>query len=397
MTNHPAVLALEDGTIFKGIAFGHITEAICLSVGEVVFNTSISGYQEIITDPSYTDQIITLTYPQIGNVGISTEDRESNRIYAKGLIVRQLPKQTSNWRSQLTLTQFLAEQKIIGLANIDTRALTRVLREKGALNGCIVAAPVIDESLIQSAVAKAKSFEGLNGKNLAKTVSVTEPYVWKEGGFWDSPKPQKNATEKHFKVLVLDYGIKKTILRVLDELGCHLQVMPYDTTAEEILQYNPDGVFLSNGPGDPKACTTAIRTIQALVNEKIPLFGICLGFQLLGLALGAKTIKMKFGHHGGNHPVQCESTKQVYITSQNHGFAVDEATLPINLLTTHRSLFDRTLQGFRHKDLPIFGFQGHPEAGPGPNDARVLFQTFIDSMLSYQKNKDALKLTMVTE
>lgn len=395
MTNHPAILALEDGTIFKGIAFGHITEAICLSIGEVVFNTSISGYQEIITDPSYTDQIITLTYPQIGNVGINTEDRESNKIYAKGLIVRQLPKQTSNWRSQLTLAQFLAEQKILGLANIDTRALTRLLREKGALNGCIVAAPVIDEALIQSAIAKAKGFEGLNGKNLAQTVSVTAPYVWKEGGMWGS---LKSHPEKHiFKVLVLDYGIKKTILRVLDELGCHLQVMPYDTTLEEILQYNPDGVFLSNGPGDPKACTTAITTIQALIKEKIPMFGICLGFQLLGLAMGAKTIKMKFGHHGGNHPVQCEMTKQVYITSQNHGFAVDETTLPTDLQATHRSLFDKTLQGFRHKHLPIFGFQGHPEAGPGPNDARVLFQTFIDSMLSHQKLKDTLKLTMVTE
>ena len=394
LTHHPAVLALEDGTVFKGIAFGYINETAHFSMGEVVFNTSISGYQEIITDPSYSDQIITLTYPQIGNVGINSEDEESSQIYAKGLIVRQLPKRTSNWRSQLSLSQYLAKHKIVGLSNIDTRALTRIIREKGALSGCIATAPIMTEALIETAIEKAKSFDGLNGKNLAKTVSTLAPYVWQAGGTWQCSK-LKPTKEKKYNVVVLDYGVKKTILRVLDDLDCRLTVMPYETDINEILGLNPDGVFLSNGPGDPKACTQAIHMIQQLIPHQIPIFGICLGFQLLGLAMGAKTVKMKFGHHGGNHPVQCEHSKRVYITSQNHGFAVDEATLPDELIITHRSLFDKTLQGLQHNTLPIFGFQGHPEAGPGPNDARCLFQVFIESMKNYQLARENLKLNTV--
>lgn len=395
MIHHPAMLVLEDGTVFKGIAFGYISKSPIFSVGEVVFNTSISGYQEIITDPSYAEQIITLTYPQIGNVGINFDDHESNQIYAKGLIIRKLPLQTSNWRAATTLAQFLSQQKILGLANIDTRHLTRCLREKGAMNGCIVSAPYIDEGLIEIALNKAKQFLGLEGLNLAKVVSTPTPYLWNEGGNWGSPKPPQLLRPYH--VVAIDFGIKKTILRILHDLGCQISVVPYHTPIADILDLQPDGLFLSNGPGDPQACTDLIERLKQWMNAKIPIFGICLGFQLLGLALGAKTMKMKFGHHGGNHPVQCEKTQRVFITSQNHGFAIDEQTLPESLSVTHRSLFDHTLQGIMHKTLPFYGFQGHPEAGPGPNDARILFQDFIQAMKSYQKTKQPLSLNIATE
>lgn len=396
MSHHPAILVLQDGTLFSGTGFGYIGESALFSVGEVVFNTSISGYQEIITDPSYTDQIVTLTYPQIGNVGVNQADLESNQIYAKGLIIRQLPKVTSNWRAQLSLAEFLKQHKVIGLSNIDTRALTRHIRTHGAQNGCIVTAPILQDEYIQQALHNAKNFAGLNGKNLAKTVSTLEPYQWREGGTWklEEAEPVRKSL---YRVVVFDYGVKKTILRVLDDMGCELYVVPYETSVAEVMQYKPDGVFLSNGPGDPKACDEAIQIIRQLIELEIPLFGICLGFQLLGLAMGAKTVKMKFGHHGGNHPVQCDFSKQVLITSQNHGFAVDETTLPDFLEATHRSLFDQTLQGLRHKTLPIFGFQGHPEAGPGPNEARALFKPFIESMKIYQQSKQLLSLNTVTE
>lgn len=393
MTHHLAALVLEDGMVFEGTAFGFINENAHFSMGEVVFNTSISGYQEIITDPSYNQQIITLTYPHIGNVGINTNDEEAPHIYAKGLIIRQLPKRTSNWRSQLSLDEYLKQHKVVGLAQIDTRALTRHIREKGALNGCIITAPVITKALIDTALAKIADFEGLVGKNLAKAVSTPTPYLWQGGGAWQSV--EHLPSEKKYHVAVLDYGVKHSILRVLDDLGCRLSVLPYDTSPEDILALKPDGVFLSNGPGDPTACVEAIYNIQQLISKKIPLFGICLGFQLLGLAMGAQTIKMKFGHHGGNHPVQCVRNKKVYITSQNHGFAVDEINLPDDLRVTHRSLFDKTLQGFEHKTLPIFGFQGHPEAGPGPNDARCLFQMFVELMKDYQLTRKNLTLNKV--
>jgi carbamoyl-phosphate synthase small subunit len=377
----PALLALEEGSLFEGIAFGHLSPQSVHAVGEVVFNTAMTGYQEILTDPSYANQLISLTYPHIGNVGTNLEDRESNDVYAKGLIVRQLPHRTSNWRSQTSLEQFLVQHRILGIAEIDTRRLTRLIREKGALKGCIYSAPTIDAKATEKAFAYARGFGGLKGLDLAQVVTTQTPYLWQEGGSWPNTAKRKNE----FHIVAYDFGIKKTILRCLHDLGCSITVVPAKTTATEVLALNPDGVFLSNGPGDPEPCDYAISAIQQLMVNKIPLFGICLGHQLLALASGAKTHKMKFGHHGGNHPVRALRTQKVMITSQNHGFAVDEQHFPDCLEVTHRSLFDNTIQGIRHRTKPAFSFQGHPEAGPGPNDAKVLFEEFIQLMREHSK------------
>lgn len=376
-----ALLALEDGSLFEGVGFGHFSHVAVHAVGEVVFNTAMTGYQEILTDPSYANQLITLTYPHIGNVGINLEDNESNSIYAKGLIVRQLPLRVSNWRHQTTVDAFLAQHRVLGIAEIDTRRLTRILREKGALKGCIYSAPVITAKEAEIAIEHARAFCGLKGLDLAKEVTTATPYVWQEGGLW---RTKSQFSGKPFKVIAYDFGIKKTILRVLDTLGCQVTVVPAKTSAIDVLALSPDGVFLSNGPGDPEPCDYAIGAIQQLLHHNIPLFGICLGHQLLGLACGAKTIKMKAGHHGGNHPVKSLKTHKVMITSQNHGFTVDDESIPDCVEVTHRSLFDNTVQGIKHRTKPAFGFQGHPEAGPGPNEARVLFQDFIQAMHDYR-------------
>ena len=393
MANHPALLVLEDGTLLKGIAFGHLTSMPNFSVGEVVFNTAMSGYQEILSDPSYAGQLITFTYPQIGNVGANSADMESQQIFAKGLIIRKLPNQYSNWRANTSLSQFLAHNQTVGIANLDTRYLTRLIREKGALNGCLLSAPVISDALIKEALDKAKQHQGLEGQNLAQVVSCAQAYLWQEGGTWQH---KKLASKRVLKVVAIDFGIKKNILRILHDLGCQITVVPYHTCVEDILALSPDGIFLSNGPGDPKACGHAIQTVQALTHSAIPMFGICLGFQLIALALGAKTLKMKFGHHGGNHPVQ-DNNQRVFITSQNHGFAVDEQSLPDTLQVTHRSLFDQTIQGLQHRLLPLFGFQGHPEAGPGPNDGRKLFNDFINAMKVHQTQVQSQLQDTVTE
>lgn len=382
----PALLALEDGSLFEGIAFGHLSHSAFHAVGEVVFNTAMTGYQEVLTDPSYAGQLITLTYPHIGNVGINLDDRESNTIYAKGLIVRQLPYQVSNWRQQTTLGQFLAQHQIVGIAEIDTRRLTRLIREKGALKGCIYSAPTLHPAMHEEAIAHARAACGLQGLDLAKEVTTHSPYLWQEGGVWGTPKRTKSATTD-LQVVAYDFGIKKTILRCLADLGCAITVVPAKTSAEEVLALSPDGIFLSNGPGDPAPCDYAIKAIQQFLQHNIPVFGICLGHQLLALACGAKTIKMKFGHHGGNHPVRDLNNQRVLITSQNHGFTVEENSIPHCLEVTHRSLFDHTIQGFKHREKPAFGFQGHPEAGPGPNDARSLFQDFIRSMHAFRQEE----------
>jgi len=364
-----ALLALEDGTVYHGESIG----AIGQSVGEVVFNTSMTGYQEILTDPSYCRQIVTLTYPHIGNTGVNVEDEESDNIYASGLIIRELSPVVSSWRSEEALDAYLERHNVVGLAGIDTRSLTRLIREKGAMKGCIVAGDDID---IEAAIAAAKAFQGLKGLDLAKQVSTKETYNWDEA-CWHIDG-QTKAVEPKYHVVAYDYGAKKNILRMLVERGCKLTVVPAETPVEDVLAMNPDGVFLSNGPGDPEPCDYAIKAIQTLLEKNIPTFGICLGHQLLGLACGAKTVKMKFGHHGANHPVQELLAGLVMITSQNHSFAVDEATLPDTLETTHRSLFDGTLQGIHHTSKPAFSFQGHPEASPGPQDAAPLFDHFID-------------------
>ncbi len=379
----PALLALEDGSLFEGIAFGHLSHSAVHAVGEVVFNTAMSGYQEILTDPSYAGQLITLTYPHIGNVGINLDDRESNSIFAKGLIIRQLPYQISNWRQQTALEQFLAQHKILGIAEIDTRRLARIIREKGALKGCIYSAPVIKPNMAGEAIALANAWKGLKGMDLAQAVTTTSPYLWQEGGIWPACRSHP-PNNQDWQVVAYDFGIKKTILRCLSDLGCTITVVPAKTLAEEVLALAPDGIFLSNGPGDPEPCDYAIQAIQQFLQAGLPLFGICLGHQLLALAAGAKTTKMKFGHHGANHPVRVLKSNQVWITSQNHGFTVDESSLPGCLEVTHRSLFDSTIQGIRHRTLPAFGFQGHPEAGPGPNDARSLFGDFIEMMRQYR-------------
>jgi carbamoyl-phosphate synthase small subunit len=364
-----ALLALEDGTVYHGESIG----ATGQSVGEVVFNTSMTGYQEILTDPSYCRQIVTLTYPHIGNVGVNAEDEESDAIYASGLIIRDLSPVVSNWRSEESLDDYLTHHKVVGLAGIDTRALTKRIREKGAMKGCIVAGDNID---VDAAIAAAKAFDGLKGMDLAKVVTTDKAYQWTEACWQLNGESQAKA--ERFHVVAYDFGAKKNILRMLVERGCKLTVVPAQTPAEEVLALNPDGVFLSNGPGDPEPCDYAIKAIQTLLEKDLPIFGICLGHQLLGLACGAKTEKMKFGHHGANHPVQDTDSKVVMITSQNHGFAVQESSLPATLKATHRSLFDGTLQGIHHTSKPAFSFQGHPEASPGPQDAAPLFDHFID-------------------
>jgi len=369
----PALLALEDGTLFRGTAIGSEGS----STGEVVFNTSLTGYQEILTDPSYARQIVTLTYPHIGNVGVNREDEESTAVWAAGLVIRDLPLMASNFRSEQTLDAYLREHSIIGIADIDTRKLTRLLREKGAQSGCLMAGE-IDEA---EALAQARAFAGLKGMDLAKEVSVTEPYVWREGA-WTLGQGYSTRDDFRFKVVAYDFGVKRNILRMLVDRGCDLTVVPAYTPAADVLARNPDGIFLSNGPGDPEPCDYAIAAIRAFLETDIPVFGICLGHQLLALASGAKTQKMKFGHHGANHPVQNLDDKTVMITSQNHGFAVDESSLPANLRATHRSLFDGSLQGIHRTDKPAFSFQGHPEASPGPHDVAPLFDHFVELMVA---------------
>lgn len=370
-----AVLVLEDGTLFKGQSIGISGQA----VGEVVFNTAMTGYQEILSDPSYARQIITLTYPHIGNTGINDEDMESARVHAAGLVVRDVPLRVSNWRSQMDLSAFLKKQKVVAIAGIDTRRLTRILREKGAQSGCIVAAGKTGKLDKNAALEAAKKFGGLKGLDLAKVVTTNSSYVWSEGE-WVLGSGYTDAGDMPLKVVAYDFGIKRNILRMLAQRGCEVTVVPANTLASDVLAMQPDGVFLSNGPGDPEPCTYAIDAIAEIVNTGLPVFGICLGHQLLGLASGARTLKMKFGHHGANHPVQDLASGRVMITSQNHGFAIDEASLPDNLEVTHRSLFDNTIQGVRRTDKPAFSFQGHPEASPGPHDVAPLFDQFIESM-----------------
>jgi len=366
----PAILALADGTVFRGYAIG----AVGSTSGEVVFNTAMTGYQEILTDPSYCRQIVTLTYPHIGNVGCNAEDFESRANFAAGLVIRDLPIRAESWRLQETLSDYLKQHGIVAIAGIDTRKLTRILREKGAQAGCIMAVEV-DEA---KAVAEARAFPGLAGMDLAKVVSVDSPYEW-DGGEWTLTGYQAPAAPQ-FKVVAYDYGIKHNILRMLAERGCQVTVVPAQTSAADVLKYEPDGIFLSNGPGDPEPCDYAIAAIRELLTTGVPIYGICLGHQLLALASGAKTMKMKFGHHGANHPVKDLDTNQVLITSQNHGFSVDAETLPATLRPTHVSLFDGSLQGMARTDVPAFSFQGHPEASPGPRDVAYLFDRFIKLM-----------------
>lgn len=369
----PALLALEDGSLFHGESIG--VEG--LSSGEVVFNTAITGYQEILTDPSYCKQIVTLTYPHIGNVGCNLEDEESSHIYATGLVIRDLSVQVSNFRAHCSLPEYLNLHGVVAIAGIDTRRLTRILREKGAQNGAILAA---DHPNIELALATARNFPGLKGMDLAQVVSTTTTYPWTEGTWSLAHRPAVTTQPLNLRIVAYDYGIKRNILRMLVSRGCHVTVVPAKTSAQEVLALKPDGVFLSNGPGDPEPCDYAIAAIRECATQRVPIFGICLGHQLLGLASGARTAKMKFGHHGANHPVQDLRTGQVLITSQNHGFAVDEATLPENLEATHRSLFDGSLQGIRRVDIPAFSFQGHPEASPGPHDVGGLFDQFVAMM-----------------
>jgi len=380
LSQQPALLALEDGSLFWGSSIG----ISGLSVGEVVFNTSMTGYQEILTDPSYAQQIITLTYPHIGNVGANAEDEESSQIFATGLVIRDLPIQVSNWRQESDLSTYLKKHNVVSIADIDTRRLTRILREKGAQNGAIMAGDDISE---EHALKTARGFAGLKGMDLAKEVTTNKPYGWNEGCWSLEYGHQSNARtqDQHFKVIAYDFGVKRNILRILYDLGCDIEVVPATTSASEVLAKNPDGIFLSNGPGDPEPCDYAIKAIQEIVAAGVPTFGICLGHQLLGLACGAKTKKMKFGHHGANHPVQDLKTSLVMISSQNHGFAVDEETLPEELQATHRSLFDGSLQGIKHTQKPAYSFQGHPEASPGPQDVKPLFNNFISMMQDYKK------------
>ncbi|MBS1246869.1 MAG: carbamoyl phosphate synthase small subunit [Proteobacteria bacterium] len=370
-----ALLALEDGSLFSGEGIGISGQ----SVGEVVFNTAMTGYQEILSDPSYARQIVTLTYPHIGNTGTTPEDMESGKAYATGLVIRDLPRRVSSWRAELPLSDFLRKQKVVGIAGIDTRRLTRLLREKGAQNGCIVTVDEGKKIDKRAAVAAARAFEGLKGMDLAKVVTTKESYDWHEGTWVLGTGNRKNTTT-HFKVVAFDFGVKRNILRMLADRGCAVTVVSAKTKAADVLAMKPDGVFLSNGPGDPEPCDYAIEAIRTIVATQLPVFGICLGHQLLGLASGARTLKMKFGHHGANHPVVDVDSGRVMITSQNHGFAVDESSLPSNLRVTHRSLFDGTIQGLARTDAPAFCFQGHPEASPGPHDVAPLFDHFISLM-----------------
>lgn len=370
----PAILALADGTIFRGVSIG----APGATVAEVVFNTAMTGYQEILTDPSYSGQIVTLTYPHIGNTGVNAEDVEANRVYAAGLVVRDCPARVSNFRSTQSLPDYLAAQGIVAISGIDTRKLTRILREKGAQGGCIFVGTDAER-----AVEMAKGFAGMAGQDLAKDVSQKSTTEWTEGT-WQLGEGFAKPDQSKFHVVAYDYGIKTNILRLLADRGCRLTVVPAQTSAEDVLKLNPDGVFLSNGPGDPEPCDYAIDATRVFLDKKLPVFGICLGHQIMGLAVGGKTLKMKTGHHGANHPVQDLQSKRVFITSQNHGFAVDAASLPANARVTHVSLFDGTLQGFELTDRPAFCFQGHPEASPGPHDILELFDRFI-ALMSGQK------------
>ncbi|MFS2070950.1 glutamine-hydrolyzing carbamoyl-phosphate synthase small subunit [Pseudomonas sp. CT11-2] len=371
----PAILALADGSIFRGEAIG----ADGQTVGEVVFNTAMTGYQEILTDPSYAQQIVTLTYPHIGNTGTTPEDAESDRVWSAGLVIRDLPLVASNWRNTMSLSDYLKANNVVAIAGIDTRRLTRILREKGAQNGCIMAGDNISEA---AAIAAAQGFPGLKGMDLAKVVSTKEKYEWRST-VWDLKTDSHatiDASDLPYHVVAYDYGVKLNILRMLVERGCRVTVVPAQTPAADVLALKPDGVFLSNGPGDPEPCDYAIQAIKDVLETEIPVFGICLGHQLLALASGAKTLKMGHGHHGANHPVQDLDSGVVMITSQNHGFAVDEATLPGNVRAIHKSLFDGTLQGIERTDKSAFSFQGHPEASPGPNDVAPLFDRFINEM-----------------
>ena len=374
MSKHKAILALEDGTIFEGIGIG----ASGQTNGEIVFNTSMSGYQEILTDPSYAKQIVTLTYPHIGNTGINEEDNESENVWCSGLVIRSLSQVESNWRKEETLSAYLARKDILGISDIDTRKLTRIIRNTGAQSASIVSGKNIDKN---KAISIARDFEGLGGLDLAKKVTTSTCYDWKEGTWRGLKKKSK------FKVAVLDFGIKKNILRILVDQGYELKVFPAKTSSAEILEFSPDGVFLSNGPGDPEPCTYAIKTITNLCELEMPLFGICLGHQLLALSLGGKTSKMKFGHHGANHPVQDLKTKKVSVSSQNHGFTVEEDSLSKEIEVTHKSLFDGTVQGIQHVSKPFFSFQGHPEASPGPHDLKYLFERFDENMSKNAKKK----------
>lgn len=375
----PALLALEDGSLFRGESIGADGHA----QGEVVFNTSITGYQEILSDPSYCRQIITLTYPHIGNVGTNPGDEEAMQIHAGGLVVRDCPPRVSNWRSRQSLENYLSERGVIALAGIDTRRLTRLLREKGAQSGCIMAGNDLDA---EWAITLARAFPGLKGMDLARVVSTAAPYAWHEGAWRLTGNSFASVSETRYHVVAYDYGVKRNILRLLAERGCRLTVVPAQTPAADIMALQPDGVFLSNGPGDPEPCDYAIAAIRQLLETGVPLFGICLGHQLLGLACGARTIKMKFGHHGGNHPVIDLQTRRVMISSQNHGFAVDESTLPAKVHATHRSLFDGSLQGIACADRPAFSFQGHPEASPGPHDVAPLFDRFMELMAAHRSH-----------
>ena len=375
-----AVLALADGTIFRGQSIG----AKGNTTGEVVFNTALTGYQEILTDPSYARQIVTLTVPHIGNTGTTPEDLEAAQIYPAGLVIRDLPLLRSNWRSNESLSEFLERGRVVAIAGVDTRKLTRILREQGAQAGCIMTGEKVDEA---AAVKLAKKFPGLKGMDLAKVVTAKRSFQWNEGSVWPENPRAPIRSHQRMHVAAFDFGIKRNILRVLADFGCRITVVPAQTSAEEVIALAPDGVFLSNGPGDPEPCDYAINATRKLLETDLPVFGICLGHQILGLAAGAKTIKMKFGHHGANHPVQDLESGRVMITSQNHGFAVDEATLPANVKATHRSLFDGSLQGLSFKDRPAFSFQGHPEASPGPHDVKPLFERFNQIMLRRLQNQ----------
>lgn len=372
-----AILALADGSVFRGKAIGADGE----TTGEVVFNTSMTGYQEILTDPSYARQIVTLTYPHIGNTGTNSEDEESDFVWAAGLVIRDLPLLASSWRNEQNLDDYLQDNNVVGIADIDTRRLTRILREKGSQNGCIIAGEDLSDADVTRALEAAQAFPGLKGMDLAKEVSVKEAYQWNESTWkWGLGHSAIDPEEQPFHVVAYDFGVKRNILRMLVERGCKLTVVPAQTPAADVLAMNPDGVFLSNGPGDPEPCTYAIEAIQQVLATELPVFGICLGHQLLALASGASTVKMKFGHHGANHPVQDLDSGIVMITSQNHGFAADETTLPDCLRATHKSLFDGSLQGIERTDKPAFSFQGHPEASPGPHDVAPLFDRFIALM-----------------
>ncbi|HEY8036273.1 MAG TPA: glutamine-hydrolyzing carbamoyl-phosphate synthase small subunit [Methylobacter sp.] len=372
-----ALLLLEDGTVFNGVAIG----ADGCSVGEVVFNTAMTGYQEILSDPSYARQIVTLTYPHIGNVGTTSEDDESTDVFASGLVIRDLPLLASSWRSEKTLQQYLIDNNVVAIADVDTRKLTRLLRDKGAQRACIMAGESVDPEVAKKAI---EGFPGLKGMDLAKEVTVTRPYEWTEN-IWHLQNGHTQAENLTKHVVAYDFGVKRNILRLLANRGCRVTVVPATTPAETVLAMNPDGVFLSNGPGDPEPCTYAIEAIKTILEKKVPVFGICLGHQLLALASGAKTEKMKFGHHGANHPVLEIATGRVMISSQNHGFAANEDSLPDNLVATYRSLFDGSLQGIKRTDCPAMSFQGHPEASPGPHDVESLFDEFIEMMEQVNK------------